>query len=1232
MSSGYEIFFQKIFQMLEFSAGATTTSHLSAQYIYDHARTLVSDLSRKRQVTKTQRRPIIFVAHSLGGIVVKSALIHSSAAREHALEEHRSVALSTYGIFFMGTPHQGGSGVALGELLVKVVSIFVKADDKILRHLERDSEFLQQQLGQYALISSDFVTKFAYEVYPTSIAPGKAVMVVPIASAVVPGVADAEPIAILANHLDMVKFVSRTDGGYEKVSEYLILMVEKACSTISARWETEEKMKKVKSGENGSNTYYETPSSRVSQFVERVELLREIEMAFANITGNTFPKIVVLVGMGGQGKTQLALEYCRVARKSGKFQAIFWIDASSSNSVSRGFETIAEKISSAGRVFDDIESKMAFVKETLRQWRNPWLMVFDNYDQPSEFRNITTCFPQGETGAILFTSRHADSERLGTTIRVMRMAENEGLELLLRQSKLESNDDNAAEGRKVIQKLGYLPLAIDQAGAYISARKLPLQLFAKHYNERKEFVLKHTPSLWEYRRRLGEDKDETLLSVFTTWELSFQQIGKNEDERAMIGHFLTLSAFFDATNVGEDLFRSQLASTNKPPQWIKNFVSRGLWNQYRYQDIIVELLNLSLLQNVDIRSEGSCFSLHPLVTDWLKLRTDQKGRQKYTMEATAILTNYINAQDLDVLPLQIKLDVLSHVDMCIQNNREYLPESDELDFAFLRGSAFTFGYFYDNQGRLAEAEAMYERALAGYEKALGPDHTSTLYAVNNLGNLYSSQGRLTEAEAMYERALAGFEKALGPDHTSTLRTVGGLGDLYKSQGRLVGAEAMCERALAGYEKALGPDHTSTLNAVNNLGNLYSSQGRLTEAEAMYERALAGFEKALGPDHTSTLRTVGGLGDLYSSQGRLVEAEAMYERALAGFEKALGPDHTSTLNAVNNLGNLYSSQGGFAEAEAMYERALAGYEKALGPDHTSTLNTVNNLGLLYSIQGRLAEAEAMYERALAGREKALGPDHTSTLNAVNNLGNLYSSQGRFAEAEAIYERALAGYEKALGPDHTSTLNAVNNLGLLYSSQGRLAEAEVMCERALAGFEKALGPDNTSTLGAVDSLGNLYSNQGRLAEAEVMYERTLAGYEKALGPDHTLTLKPVNNLGLLYSSQGRLTEAEAMCERALAGFEKALGPDHMLTLGTVGGLGDLYGSQGRLAEAEAMYERALAGYEKALGPDHKSTLEVVCNLGLPHSSQGRLTEARAMYEWIHTRAREGNVVTKTANTSH
>ena len=145
-------------------------------------------------MAQTYTRPIIFIAHSLGGIVVKSvshhlnatrnpwysreqALIHSDAAREGALEEHRSIKLSTYGILFMGTPHQGGGGVHLVELMLNVASIFVRISNGILQHLERDSEWLQQQLGQYAPISRDFVTKFAYEMLPTPIALGRKKMV-----------------------------------------------------------------------------------------------------------------------------------------------------------------------------------------------------------------------------------------------------------------------------------------------------------------------------------------------------------------------------------------------------------------------------------------------------------------------------------------------------------------------------------------------------------------------------------------------------------------------------------------------------------------------------------------------------------------------------------------------------------------------------------------------------------------------------------------------------------------------------------------------------------------------------------------------------------------------------------------------------------------------------------------------------------------------------------------------
>ena len=622
--------------------------------------------------------------------------------------------------------------------------------------------------------------------------------------------------------------------------------------------------------QNHVKIYHEVPSLQVSQYVKRPELLKAIETGFSDATESTpGPKKVVLLGMGGQGKTQLALEYCSVARASETYQAIFWIDASSSNTALRGFETIAAKISDPGHVFDDIESKVDFVKQTLGAWERPWLMVFDNYDRPNEFKDISTYIPQGQTGAILFTSRHADSERLGTIIKLTQMTEGESLELILRQSKRERNEESSVEGLKIVKKLGYLPLAIDQAGAYIRQRNLSLSRFMQHYEDRKEYVLKHTPSLWEYRRKLGKDKDETLLSVFTTWELSFQQIGKNDDERMMIGHFLTLSAFLDASNVGisGDLFKLCATSKRQSPEWIHLFTSGGSWDQYKYEDIIAELGSLSLLQIADTGSAVSHFFLHPLVTDWFKLRTDQKGREDFTIEATVILAEYIGEQDRHKLPLKTKQYLLAHMDSCLHNDKEYLKDLDKSD-AFRREAANTFASFYGTLDRYLEAEALYQRALAGSEKALGPGHISTLDTVNNLGVLYWNQGKLAEAEAMYQRALTGSEKALGPEHTSTLDIVHNLGILYQDQGKLAEAEAVYQRALVGKEKALGPEHTSTLNTVNNLGTLYRNQGRLAEAEAMYQRALVGYEKALGPEHTSTLGIVSNL-DLLRKKTREV---------------------------------------------------------------------------------------------------------------------------------------------------------------------------------------------------------------------------------------------------------------------------------------------------------------------------------------------------------------------------
>ena len=277
-------------------------------------------------------------------------------------------------------------------------------------------------------------------------------------------------------------------------------------------------------------------------------------------------------------------------------------------------------------------------------------------------------------------------------------------------------------------------------------------------------------------------------------------------------------------------------------------------------------------------------------------------------------------------------------------------------------------------GKLDEAQAMYVRALAGCEEALGPDHTSTLFTTHNLANVLYQQGNLDEAKAMYERALVECERVSGPDHANTLFTVSNLAALLSDQGKLDEAKAMYERALSGQEKVLGPDHTSTLSTVNNLAMLLQNQGNCDVAKAMYDRALVGQEKALGPDHPDTINTIYNLAALLKDQGKFNEAQAMYIRALAKYEKVLGPDHTRTINTVLCIGASLSDQGKWDEAEVMYDRALVGYEKVVGPDHVSTLRIVNNLGLLLKQQGKLDEAKVIYERALQACQEVLEPGH------------------------------------------------------------------------------------------------------------------------------------------------------------------------------------------------------------------------------------------------------------------
>ncbi|KAJ5335793.1 uncharacterized protein N7506_005729 [Penicillium brevicompactum] len=782
----------------------------------------------------------------------------------------------------------------------------------------------------------------------------------------------------------------------------------------------------------------------IGNFVGRQDELDNL-WQFLQPTDSPSRKVAILHGLGGMGKTQLAIRFAR--NHKDQFTAIFWLSGKDRDALLQSLSSALNRL--PGQGWDSEATNDREVKQRAKhmlQWlalngNSRWLIIFDNIDQYSPSHSpaidgydIEEFFPKADHGSILITSRLQRLTELGESFPVPRLDCRNSIQLLLQSigqsaRSTSSKDDSNPDVLTLANRLDGLPLAIVIAGAFMRETGTSITEYLEFYRESWSDLQLQSSSGRQYQQG----------NMLQTWMISYLEIQKRDPSAADL---LLLLAHFDNRDIWYELVESGRHSSNAP-DWLKKAISSGL----AFKICMRSLIGFSLLESK--QQEGS-YAMHPVVQDWcLHISNTNKHVNWMQLNELALISvgySVPSASDRNYFELQQRL--LPHANYC----------------------------------KLQEAEEMYQRALAGNKKALGPDHTSTLSTVNNLGLLYSDQGKLKEAKEMYQRALAGYEKAVGPDHTSTLDTVNNLGVLHSKQGKLKEAEEMYQRALAGYEKALGPDHMSTLNTVNNLGNLYSDQGKLKEAKEMYQRALAGTEKALGLDHPSTLSTMNNLGLLYQNQGKLKEAKEMYQRALPGYEKALGPDHPSTLTTVNNLGLLYSDQGKLKEAEEMYQRALVGKEKALGPDHTSTLDTVNNLGSLYSDQGKLKEAEEMCQRALAGKEKALGPDHTSTLGTVNNLGLLYKNQGKLKEAEGMYQRALSGKQKALGPDHPSTLSTVNNLGLLYSDQGKLKEAEEMCQRALAGYEKALGPDHPSTLSTMNILGLLYKNQGKLGKRQ------------------------------------------------------------------------------------------------------------------------------------------------------
>ena len=845
------------------------------------------------------------------------------------------------------------------------------------------------------------------------------------------------------------------------------------------------------------------PYSGVTEFIGRDDELNQVH---EQLQPESIVAISAVSGMGGVGKTELALQYAQKKYRVGAYPGgLCWL---------RAREDVGAQIISFVRSHLDLTPPenlelVEKVRWCWQRWRDgAVLLIFDDVQQ---YEEIEPFLPPPESRfKVLLTTR----SRFGSPVQILQLdvlSAEKALEFLRSLVEDARVDQQLARSQELCAWLGYLPLGVELVGRYLAKKPdVSIEQLWQRLQEKR---------LDARALKQAEPGMTASLGVTAAFELSWQSLDAATQQVAALLSLFALVEIpwrlveqclpaVDAEDL-EEIRDEALLGAN-----LLKRVDQGI---YQLHQLVREFFVSKRSQQAD-RADLVQRFYQVMIAEAERVR--DKPVQSLLKESTATIAHLQAAQSLLELSAQ-KLDVSN-----------YLHWMAELYFV---------------QGRYEQAKHYTVQALEIRQHQLGDGHPQVAEILNNLGVLSYEQGHYLESEAFFLQALEIRERCLGSDHPDVAMTLIGLSRLHVVRVRYAEAETLLVRALE-IQQQLGQDLSSPIyhsHILDNLANLYALQGRYAEAESLFVQALEIVQRQLGQDHPTTANSLGSLANLYISQGRYAEAESLYGQALEIQQQQLGQDHLAVAGSLASLANLHIWQGRYAEAEPLFLQALEVQQRHFGQNHPTVANSLASLANLYESQGRYAEAEPLFLQALEIQQRYFGQEHPTVANSLASLANLYRSQGRYAEAEPLFLQALEAQQRHFGQNHPTVASTLNNLAEAYRYQKRYAEAEPLYMQSLDIYQQQWGEDHPSVATSLNNLALLYRAQARYDDAESFFLQSRAILQKKLPPNHPYIARSWHNQAGIYDKQARYREAESFYLQAFSIFATDLGEHHPWT---------------------------------------------------------------------------------------